>query len=148
MNLKVLPLQNYQKLPHSRLEGLYFQEIEPIYNRDGWYSLYKNSWFEVNGRAYLLKPGTHEHHKYIVEILSHIPLTDRVVNILKLLSNEGLLSKSQKELLIRDQRWKEIHGLKLSSCKSILRFKKREKERKANGKLHNNIAEVKEENRN
>jgi hypothetical protein len=144
-NLKVLPLQHYQRLPIKKLEGMYELEIEPLFNRDGYYCIRDISWFEYNKRAYVLKVGEHIHYKYILDMLSHNPLNNRTVKILEDLSKEKLLSKSQKELLKMDREWKMQHHNLLLSRKNILKIKKR---RVLNGSLQDCATEVEEKNRN
>ena len=52
---KVLQLDSWMRvtwaLEACRNSGKY-PEMDPIFHRDGWYSHYKFSWFEVGGRAY------------------------------------------------------------------------------------------------
>lgn len=118
MNLKVLKLEGWMHRIDLHKER-YVEEIPPVCNRDGFYKLGNKTWFELGGKAYLLK-----HPKgfdYTLDRLNYQPLREIERDALLVLFKARLISKEQIALLQSDYVYRDLRTVRLSACKFHLK---------------------------
>ena len=135
MNLKVLQLEEWMKMLHDDRHSVnyskLYDEIAPIIGRDGLYRYGKESWFEVDGRAYVYSVKDFE---YVLKMFNHRPLRDNEEKLLKEVLRSGILHGTSRkevvELLEIDKSWKQTSRVVGSAVVHSKRFKLRLKKKK------------------
>lgn len=103
------------------------EETEPVFGKDGWYfdRIEGKSWAETtwNGKVRAFKDRRIDDFLYKLSVASHRPLNDRekeAINILLLYRSGHDLKgtyRKMRELLWRDQGWKQLRDTKRSYMK-------------------------------
>ena len=100
--LKVLSLEAWMK---STMWGEHTQkEIEPIFNREGYYLMNGYCWFEVRGKAYEYDV---ESFIFRLKLLMHRPIRDIEYSMLSRLSMERYLPKELREMISMEEHRRE-----------------------------------------
>lgn len=126
-NLKVLRHTVYLKCKHKDTRLLdqlnnYYEEIEPVYHRDGEYLLGDKCWFEVRGRAF-----TKRKEDFLFKLRQH-DMEDVDLNVVKQLKAIQRLSKNvlttEQRNIIRDyDHFLCIREMKRKGIKSLRELK-------------------------
>lgn len=126
---KRLSLEFWQKeRPELRLQGeadymkATYPEIPPFFNKDGYYfdSIANKCWFEVGGRAFSV--SNPEDFRYLLRLLDHRPMREKVYKALMEVKREGELSKGLLKKLQTEKEWRELRSLRWDAKKSLLRM--------------------------
>jgi len=89
----------------------------PIFNRDGYYRLNKQCWFEYNGVARNYEIRSFD---YSLALFNHKPLTKKEELALTILVKNKIADRKMKDLYFFDRDWKSIRETGRCSRKIFL----------------------------
>lgn len=123
MKIKVLGLESWMKKYPDGFAYDHLTEIQPYFNRDGYYLANDVCWFEYNGRAWFANAGD---FKYGLMLLDVPYLRDCEYQAFRVLYNANLLSREKRRMI-----WlvKQRENHRESSFSRRLRVKKLMKNR-------------------
>lgn len=102
IKIKVLNLEGWMKKYPEGFSQDNFTEIQPYFNRDGYYLINDVCWFEHNGRAWFTDPGD---FKYGLMLLDVPYYRDCELFAFRILAKARLLSLDKKRMIwLHDQR--------------------------------------------
>lgn len=84
MRLKVLQLEPWMKRIYRDRGVPILNEIPPVLNRNGWYMRGKESWFELDGRAYT-NDSLAAQFRYEMKGYDHVPYNKELARLVSLL---------------------------------------------------------------
>ena len=100
MRIKRLSLERWMRDPKGRMTcDKSYTEISPIFYKEGYYSVGGSVWFEVEGRAFLMKKFDIMFNYSLKALDAWDRLDYKKVKALESIVAQNLATKSQRELL-------------------------------------------------
>ena len=100
MRIKRLSLERWMRDPEDRMTcDKSYTEISPIFYKEGYYSVGGSVWFEVEGRAFLMKKFDTMFSYTLKALDAWYSLDYKKVKALEAVIAQNLANKSQRELL-------------------------------------------------
>lgn len=119
MNLKVLPLPYWAHYGIDLWADDRYQEINPIFYRNGIYLSGDECWLEIDGRAYTYDA---KQFKFDIALMDAERYNEKQYNALREIHRENLATKKQRELLYFIEAARQIRNTTRSNKKLMRRM--------------------------